>query len=77
MAVWAAPGTKGTYNYMLGLGRKEADVFKISTLILNDYIMLPMYVWNHYNPFLVILPILVLFFTTQYYLVKLTQNVEK
>ena len=77
MAIWGAPGTKGTYKYLLGLGRKETDTMKMSTTILNDYIMMPMYQWNYWNPFVVILPILIAFFTTQYFLVKMTQNQEK
>ena len=74
IAVWAADGTKGTNHYNLGLGLKERDVFAMENLLLADFNMLPMLMWNHWNPFVVILPMIICFAATQYLLVHLSKN---
>ena len=74
IAVWAADGTKGTNHYNLGLGLKERDVFAMENLLLADFNMLPMLMWNHWNLFVVFLPMIVCFIATQYLLVHLVKT---
>jgi len=74
IAIWAADGSKGTNHYSLGLGLKERDVFAMQNLLLADFNMFPMLMWVHWNPFVVILPMLICFGATQYLLVHLTKT---
>lgn len=74
IAVWAADGTKGTYHYNLGLGLKERDVFAMKNMLVSNFNMIPMMMWNHWNPIVIILPIIICFIATQYLLVRLAKT---
>jgi hypothetical protein len=58
IAVWAAPGTKGEKHYSLGLGLAERDVMKFENTIKFDYMLYDMFLWNHWSPAAMLLPII-------------------
>ena len=58
MAVWGESEQKTTKKFAVGIGLAERDVFAPSNLITFDYILMPIQIWNGWNPFVMILPIL-------------------
>ena len=59
MAVWGESQQKTIKKFAVGIGLAERDVFAPSNLITFDYILMPIQIWNGWNPFVMILPILI------------------
>jgi len=58
IAVWAAKGTVGKKHYSLGLGMAERDVMKFSNTIKFDYMLYDMFMWVHWSPAALLLPLI-------------------
>jgi len=68
-AVWAEDGTKGVHHYSMGLGLAERDVMKVSTTIFADYMMVKVYMWNHWSVMGIIWPVILATVLSQVFLI--------
>ena len=64
-AIWAKDGSKGIHHYGLGIGLAERDVMKVTTTLFFDYMIVKLYMFNHWSFMGIMWPVLVLFLLAQ------------